>query len=319
MTRTRPFPGGIHVPCLTFFKDDPRQEIDWELQDRHFDFLVDSGLHGIIIAGSNGEAVTLSTREKTDLVQHARQRARLHARPDIPLTLGCSGQATRQVVDETIAAGEAGADFALVLVPSYYHFAMDAGAIVAFFQEVADHSPVPVMVYNFPGVSAGIDVDADMLCALSRHPNIAGVKLTCGGIGKVPRVTAGSGAPFGVLSGQVDWMVPALSVGAIGAITGMANLFPRSCVELYNIYQAGKTQEAADLQLTVATSEAAFGQGGINGSKWVVAKLLGYPMASAACRRPYPLFTDKSKQDRMLELVEKLRPVEEKLVGHSLS
>jgi hypothetical protein len=46
MTRTRPYPGGIHVPCLTFFKDDARQEIDWELQDRHFDFLVDSGLHG---------------------------------------------------------------------------------------------------------------------------------------------------------------------------------------------------------------------------------------------------------------------------------
>lgn len=233
------------MPCLTFFKDDARQEIDWELQDRHFDFLVDSGLHGskyfptplpihrrrptatVIIAGSNGEAVTLSTREKTDLVQHARQRARLQSRPDIPVTLGCSGQATRQVVDEAIAAGDAGADFALVLMPSYYHFAMDADAIVSFFQEVADHSPVPVMVYNFPGVSAGIDVDADMLCALSKHANIAGVKLTCGGIGKVPRVTAGSGAPFGVLSGQVDWMVPALSVGAIGAITGMANLFPR--------------------------------------------------------------------------------------------
>lgn len=66
-------------------------------------------------------------------------------------------------------------------------------------------------------------------------------------------------------------------------------------------------------------AEAAFGKGGINGSKWVVAKLLGYPMASAACRRPYPLFTDKAKQDRMLELVEKLQPLEEKLVGHSLS
>lgn len=103
---------------------------------------------------------------------------------------------------------------------------MDSQAIVAFFTEVADNSPIPIMVYNYPGVSAGLDVNSEMLETLSKHPNISGVKLTCGGIGKVPRVTAAS-ENFAVLSGQIDWMGPALEVGAVGAITGLANLWPR--------------------------------------------------------------------------------------------
>lgn len=66
--------------------------------------------------------------------------------------------------------------------------------------------------------------------------------------------------------------------------------------------------------MKIAASEAACGKGGINGSKWFTAKLLGYPMSSSACRRPYPLFSDKRKQEDVLALAEKLRPIEEELV-----
>ncbi|KAH1987994.1 hypothetical protein LV164_004783 [Aspergillus fumigatus] len=312
--RNKVFPGGIHVPCLTFFRSNQRQDIDWDIQEKHLTFLIQSGLHGIVLAGSNGEAVALSTAEKTSLVQLTRKLAARLNRPDITITLGCGGQSTHHVIDETIAAQQAGADFAMVLVPSYYHFAMDSAAIVSFFEEVADHSPIPIMVYNYPGVAAGLDVDSDMLVKLSAHPNISGAKLTCGGIGKVPRVTARAVRPFSVLGGQIDWMGPAMAVGAVGAITGMANLYPRACVELYDLYKAGKAQEATELQLKAATSEWAFAKGGINGSKWVVAKLLGYPDDSAACRRPYPLFTDAAKQEWILELAGKLRAVEEALI-----
>lgn len=199
-----------------------------------------------MIAGSNGEAVTLSTSEKTTLVQLARKTATQLNRPDITITLGCSGQATRDVLDECHAAAAQsstgdGADFVLILVPSYYSSAMDSQSIVEFFKEVADGSPLPVMVYNFPSVAGGLDVDSEMLVELSKHENISGVKLTCGSIGKVPRVVEaakgggngngngdGDGEDrFAVLSGQIDWMGPAMGVGAVGAITGMANLHPR--------------------------------------------------------------------------------------------
>jgi 4-hydroxy-2-oxoglutarate aldolase len=78
----------------------------------------------------------LSSDEKAELVRLTRRIAVEAGRPDLPITLGCGGQSTRDVISETRMAAEAGADFALVLVPSYFHFAMSQDAIVAFFQEV---------------------------------------------------------------------------------------------------------------------------------------------------------------------------------------
>lgn len=241
------YPPGIHVPSLTFFGDDERQEIDWAVQEEHLKFLISSGLHGgknhchtfrhntradltllVVIAGTNGEAATLTAEEKARLVTTTRRIAIEQGRADLPITLGCSAGCTRDVVDQAIAASEAGADFALVLVPSYFHFAMDQAAIVAFFQEVADKSPVGIVIYNFPGVVSGLDVNSEMLDVLGSHRNIVGVKLTCGGIAKVTRAaTTFTQDQFAVLAGQSDWLVPALSVGATGCITGCANLFPK--------------------------------------------------------------------------------------------
>ncbi len=77
-------------------------------------------------------------------------------------------------------AKEAGADFVLVLPPSYWASAMTRPVLVKFFQEVADESPLPVLIYNFPAVSNGINIDSDMLIELAEHPNIVGCKLTDG-------------------------------------------------------------------------------------------------------------------------------------------
>ncbi|TEA21519.1 putative 4-hydroxy-2-oxoglutarate aldolase [Colletotrichum sidae] len=311
-----PFPPGIHVPSLTWFGDDANQEIDWAVQTKHIEFLVKSGLHGtaVVLAGTNGEAVTLSADEKRQLVQKTREIAVNAGRPDLTITLGCGGQSTRDVIAETKLAKDAGADFVLVLVPSYFHFAMNEEAIVNFFEELADASPVPVIIYNFPGVVAGLDVNSDMLSRLGKHPNVVGVKLTCGGIAKVARVRAEfEPSQFFALAGQSDWLVPALSVGSTGTITGVANLYPKYCVRIFELYGAGKVQEAAAAQLKLAQMEWAFGKGGINGTKWVVAKSRGYPLASCHCRRPYPQYTDEKKQAWIADLVKPLAEEEAKL------
>jgi 4-hydroxy-2-oxoglutarate aldolase len=170
---------GIHVPSLTFFTSSAKQEINWETQNKHLRFLISSGVHGIVLAGTNGEAITLSRAEKFDLVRATRQAAQDLGKPELPISLGTSGTSTRDVLDDCIAAKEAGADFALVLVPSFFHFAMTKDAMCDFFKEVADASPVPVVIYNFPGVAAGLNVDSTMLDRLAKHTNIVGVKVRC--------------------------------------------------------------------------------------------------------------------------------------------
>lgn len=173
---SKPALEGIHVPSLTFFSNSSKQEIDWDTQNKHLRFLIASGVHGIVLAGTNGEAITLSRTEKSELVRATREAARDLGSPNLPISLGTSGTSTRDVLDDCIAAKEAGANFALVLVPSFFHFAMTKDAICEFFEEVADASPVPVVIYNFPGVAAGLNVDSTMLGRLAKHNNIVGVK-----------------------------------------------------------------------------------------------------------------------------------------------
>ncbi|KAF1920198.1 hypothetical protein BDU57DRAFT_437450 [Ampelomyces quisqualis] len=308
------FPPGIHVPSLTWFKNDKTQKIDWKVQEKHFEFLISNGLHGIVIAGTNGEAATLSSEEKIHLVQTARKTAQRLGRGDLPITIGGVAGCTRDTIRQTVEAKEAGASAFLALTPSYFHFAMNQEAIVSFFQELADASPIPIVIYNFPGVVAGLDVNSDMLDILGKHKNIVAVKLTCGGIAKVARISANfKKSEFVSLAGQSDWLIPALSIGAVGTITGVANLYPKTCVQMYNLYQQGKHDEASALQIKLSVTEWGFGKGGINGTKWVVANKRRYPESSCDCRRPYPRYTDEEKRKWIVNQVSGLDEIEASL------
>jgi len=199
--------------------------------------------------------VTLSSSEKAQLVKTTRELAVELGQPELTVVLGCGGGSTQQVIAETRLAKESGADFALVLVPSYFHFAMNEDAIISFFEEVsisrfrpesqiltfytqlADASPIPVLIYNFPGVSSGLDCNSEILEKLGHHRNIVGVKLTCGGIAKVARVRARfSPETFCALAGQSDWLLPAISCGGTGVITGLANIYPRVCIPSHSSF-----------------------------------------------------------------------------------
>ncbi|KNG49151.1 dihydrodipicolinate synthase [Stemphylium lycopersici] len=300
-TATCSFPPGIHVPSLTWFKNDASQEIDWDVQEKHFEFLISNGLHGIVIAGTNGEAATLSSSEKTQLVQKARKNAQRLGRGDLPITIGGVAGCTRDAIQQTVEAREAGASYYLALVPSYFHFSMNQDAIVAYFNELADASPIPLVLYNFPNVVAGLDINSEMLDILGKHKNIVAVKLTCGGIAKVARISAAfEKSEFVALAGQSDWLVPALSVGGVGTITGVANLYP-------------KHAEASALQIKLSVTEWGFGKSGINGTKYVVAHKRGYPESSADCRRPYPRYTDEEKRRWVVNQVSGLDELESSL------
>ncbi|TKA48021.1 hypothetical protein B0A54_01512 [Friedmanniomyces endolithicus] len=274
----KPYPPGVHVPSLTFFDSSHSQEIDWDTQRKHISFIVRSGVHGIVLAGTNGEAFPLSRTEKQELVRLTRKIATEEGRPELSITLGTTGTSTRDVLADCSAAKEAGADFVLVLVASFFHFALNKDAICEYFEEVADGSPLPVLIYNFPSVAAGLDITSPMLDRLAKHPNIVGVKAA-----KVTRVAA-SHKPqqFSALAGQSDWLIPALS-------------------------------EAQKLQYTLAVCELGFGEGGINGTKWVVAELLGYPAEARDCRRPYPKFVSKERQQWILDQVRVLEAEETRL------
>lgn len=134
------------------------------------------------------------------------------------------------------------------------------------------------MIYNFPTVTAGQDLDSDVIATLAEHPNIVGTKLSCGNIGKLQRLTSRfSSSEFAVFAGRTDTYLHGLLAGSAGTIAALVNLFPKLHQQVYELYQEGKIKPAMELQAQLSHGDwAASKVGGIGGIKAVVSKNFGY-------------------------------------------
>jgi 4-hydroxy-2-oxoglutarate aldolase len=177
----RPLPRGIYTPLPTFFRDD--EELDLEALAQHVKFTATAGTFPVV-CGSAGEAAHLSPEERTLVIRTTREALASCGLSHVPIVAGAGAPSTRETVRLAREAGDAGADYVMVIPPGYYAGALQSNggeALRRFFVDVAAASPLPVVVYNFPGVSAGIDLDSDLILDVVREaPNVVGVKLTYG-------------------------------------------------------------------------------------------------------------------------------------------
>jgi len=203
-----------------------------------------TGVRGVVALGSNGEAPLLDEKESDVVIAAARE-----ALPDDRLLLAGTGrESTRGTIDASRRAASLGADAVLVRTPSYFKPRMTADAFVAHYTAVADAVPVPVLLYNYPAVT-GLTLTADAVARLARHPNIVGIKETSTDAAQIAAfVDASDGEDFAVLAGSAPGFYAALCLGARGAILAAACVVPRMCVRLFEAYQAGRHDEARELQ-----------------------------------------------------------------------
>ena len=134
------------------------------------------------------------------------------------------------------------------------------------------------MIYNFPTVTAGIDLDSDTIIALGAHPNIVGTKLSCGNIGKLQRIASAlPAAEFAPFPGKSDVFLQGLISGGAGLIGALPNVAPKAHVHLMNVYNAGKLEEAIILQALLGQADWELGRlGSIAGIKAIVSKHFEY-------------------------------------------
>ncbi|KAL2176099.1 uncharacterized protein P884DRAFT_227047 [Thermothelomyces heterothallicus CBS 202.75] len=239
-------------------------DVDIAATQRHVARLLAAGVTGLVVHGSNGEAVHLSRQERraiTEAVADAVRHEADYSHAPVPIIAGCSAQSVRETLELCREAKDAGATHALILPPGYYRGLMDADAVVGFFARVAAASPLPVVIYNFPAAANGVDLDSDLLLRLARLPRVVGVKLTCGNTGKLARLVEGApkvrGArdDFFVGGGSADFILQGLVIGAHGTISGFANLAPRACVRIGELFEQGRVKEARELQHEVAKGD----------------------------------------------------------------
>jgi dihydrodipicolinate synthase/N-acetylneuraminate lyase len=272
-TKRNPLPHGVYVPTVAFFKPD--EEVDIATVERHAVYLAHSGVTGLVTQGSNGEAVHLDRDERKAITAATRRAVDAAGYSSMPVIAGCGAPSTRETIQFCKDSGEAGADAVLVLPPSYYKALVSSESMHAHFQAVADASPVPVLIYNFPGASSGLDLSSDDILALSVHPNIIGCKLTCGNTGKLARIAAAK-PDFLTFGGSADFTLQTLIAGGAGIIGGVANMIPRSCVRVMELYRSGKVQEAQKVQAVVARADWAAIHGGFIAVKTGLQSYRGY-------------------------------------------
>ncbi|KAK2678562.1 DapA-like [Fusarium oxysporum f. sp. vasinfectum] len=278
--KAKPLPPGVYTPVVTLYKaDDPTQQVDHEAMHTQCQALIKAGMHGLVYLGTNGELVLLSREERKAIIKTAVQAASAAGGPDYPIVAGISAQSTQESIQNAKDAAEAGAGFGLLLPPNYWPKALPSQAIVSYFKEVAAASPIPIVIYNFP----------------------RSVKLTCGNVGKLARLTAlFSHEQFGVYGGSSDYLLPTLHSGGSGCVTGMGNIFPSSTAGVYDLWKAGKIDEANKLQGLVAHAEWACKKG-ISNTKYGAWHFLGKDIGldnetSWHMRKPYQPLDDKSKE-----------------------
>ncbi|KAJ9608632.1 hypothetical protein H2200_006403 [Cladophialophora chaetospira] len=288
---------GIYVPAVTFF-DPSTDELRLDEQARYYSYLANTGLTGLVVLGTNAETMLLTREERKTLIQ----TARLSVPDKFPIIAGVSGHSTAQVLEYITDASEGGANYALVLPAAYFGKQTTPAVVRRFFKQVASASPLPIIVYNFPAVTNGLDLDSEIITEIAReNPNVVGVKLTCGSVAKITRLAATfSSSHFAVFGGQSDFLVGGLAAGSAGCIAAFGNVFPKAVVKIYSSWTSGKHEEALKLQKILALAESST-KGGIGNTKYAAA-IFTAPRAGVTDaesllrpRRPYEEPTDTTK------------------------
>jgi len=212
---------GVFPAMVTPFEDD--ESIDHEQLRADAQRLEAAGVDGLVPVGSTGESATLTHDEHVEVVETV-----VDAVEDVPVIAGTGSNNTREALELSERAADAGAD-ALLLISPYYNKPEQRG-LVEHYRTIADAVDLPQIVYNVPS-RTGQNIEPDTAVELARHENIAGFKAASGDLNQISEIVERTrDEDFAVLSGDDGLTLPMLSVGATGGISVVANVEPeRAC------------------------------------------------------------------------------------------
>ena len=226
-------------PALTT-KFTASDEIDWAAMERHLEFQLDAGVHGLVILGSLGETSTLRNTEKLEMVKFFSRMDR-NGRP----LIACIAEAsTRDAKEFAVAAEQAGADGFMLLPPMRYP--SDRRETMIFLTDVASATSLPIMIYNNP-VAYGIDIIPDDIARLADNSKFQAVKESSADTRRIPEIRKRLGDRLAIFCGVDDLAFESFALGAVGWVAGLVDAFPRETVQLWKLTQAGRWDEAREL------------------------------------------------------------------------
>lgn len=231
---------GSCVALVTPFQENG--DIDYQELESLIEFQIESGTDAILIAGTTGEASTLTDEEQAELIRKSVEI--IDGR--LPVLAGAGSNDTTHGINLARMCEESGAD-ALLLVTPYYNKTSQRG-LVAHYKKIAEAVSLPIILYDVPG-RTGMTIAPQSCQELAQVENIVGIKDATGNLGhtcKIAEVTQGN---FDIYSGNDDVVLPLMSLGGKGVISVWANVFPKEVHDMCQYFLNGEMEKAQRIQV----------------------------------------------------------------------
>jgi len=276
---------GVLTPMVTPFKDE---RVLFHGLIANVEKMNETALAGYFVLGTNGEYKSLSVAERFDVL-----RTVVKYRSDDKVVMAGMGfESTRETIEMVLAAADEGADMVSLLMPHFFAKKMTAQVLAGYISDVADASPLPVLLYNNPSVAAGVTIRADLIDLVKDHPNVIGVKDSSHDT--YPANLAAAKGKLCVLAGSANYFLDLLKAGGTGGVLSLANVFPEPCARLYTLFKAGKMAEAEELNAAlIDLNKQVSGSYGVAGVK---AAMDLYGFFGGVPRKPLLPLTEQEKE-----------------------
>lgn len=275
---------GCGTALITPFTNDG---VDFEELRKLIEFQILEGIDSLIICGTTGESSTMSLEEKKSVIDFSIKIAN----GKVPIIVGTGGNNTKDVINLSKYAESVGAD-GLLLVTPYYNKTTQNG-LIAHFTEIAKSVSLPIILYNVPS-RTGLNIEPETCLELSKIPNIVGIKEASGNISQVAKIANLCQDNLAIYSGNDDQIVPILSLGGLGVISVLSNIYPKYVHDLVMDYLTGNWQKATASQVyAIPLINALFSEVNPIPIKYAVSKIgfkTGLP------RLPLVELSDKNKE-----------------------
>ena len=227
---------GVGTALITPFKDD---RIDYDALEVLIERQIDAGIDALVIGGTTAEAATLSDIERYELFKMAKDIINHRCK----LIFGTGTNDTRVAVKHTEFASLLGCDGVLVVTPYYNKGTADG--VVKHYERIAEASDVPILLYNVPS-RTGVNLSIDTLKRLAENERIVGIKEASDSLDRLVAISLIKG--LGLYSGNDSQIYPVLSLGGLGVISVVSNLYPEETIEICKQYFSNKRDDSLLLQ-----------------------------------------------------------------------
>ena len=230
---------GCGTAIVTPFTDEG---VNFDEFKKLIEFQISEGVDALIVCGTTGESSTMTLDERKETIKFAKEVSNGR----VPIIAGTGGNCTKSVIEMTKWAESIGVDGALIVTP-YYNKTTQKG-LIAHYTEIAKNTTLPIILYSVPS-RTGVNITPETCLELSKIPNIVAIKEASGNISQVAEIKNLCKDELQIYSGNDDQILPILSLGGIGVISVLSNLFPKETHNIVFDFLEGNINKAIDGQI----------------------------------------------------------------------